>query len=458
MDWTINLMLGVILTSITGSVMFIFWYGLGWLMERLGFLNYVYEMLKAVLFFWYVPVVYLALVYGNDRYIYWGGFVFKGTPTLQLIGKIFCAIWIPSVCVLIIKYVLQVYGERSMYKYSVFCDGWEYDYFEQICEEMNIKVGKVELVQDIHAKVPKIIGAFKPMIVLPVKEYTEYELRVIFIHELTHYKQKDLWLIYLTEFAKCFQICNPLIWKFFKTVQYWGEPACDYDSVKRLDELKPYFDVIAMMAVDEEDRGFLVARLVEKKNDLVDRMNLMKRSYRMKNKSKFKAGLVMASLIILSTCSVSAATLSSGEAYTKAYYATVEDVNEPVGRSMTMSNDESIEYEIPAGEFDAVEDIGEVDVRTRGSMNFGWTIGGLASKKSTDFSTSAGKTISVSATTDPSISFRAGIIEPDGTRRYVDSINGVAAHVFDLDQTGKYSVFIQNMTTGTIDVGGSYYY
>jgi hypothetical protein len=61
------------------------------------------------------------------------------------------------------------------------------------------------------------------------------------------------------------------------------------------------------------------------------------------------------------------------------------------------------------------------------------------------------------AATSKSATFRAGIIEPDGTRRYVESINGAMLYSFPLDQDGKYSVYVQNMGSSEITVTGSYY-
>ena len=461
MDWTISLTYAVITTSVTGTFLFGFWYGIGRLMEYTGFLNVVYEMMKAVLLFWYVPVVYFILAYENTHNIYFGGFIFVGTPAIWLFCRIFSVIWLLGVGFFLIRYTVDVWNTRRAYKYAIFCDGWEYDFFEEICKELNIKAGKVELVQDIHEEIPKIVGVIKPMIVLPVKEYTKAELRVIFIHELTHYKQKDLWVIYLSELAKCFHFCNYFVWKFADKVQYWGEYACDYDSVHRIGELKSYFEVIATMVTDKDDRGMLSAHLVEKKEDLVDRMERMKRSYKMKNKSKLKAGLLVAAMMIMSTCSVSAATITAGRGYVKAYFSTAEQNNEEAIATLALekatTSDEFVEYE-EAGFADGVNvEVGEVN-RTRSVIGFEWTIGRNSAKKSDNFQDSSGNYITVTVEGDSGVSYRAGIIEPDGTLRYVNSNNGYAYHRFDLDQDGTYSVYVQNMTSGTITVKGSYIY
>lgn len=460
MNWTINLMYAVLMTSISGTLLFGFWYGIGRLMESTGFLNVVYELLKVVLVFWYVPVAYAVLVYENNTSIYLGGFLFRGTPAIRLISKIFCFCWLLIVGLFLIRYTVIVWNSRRAYRYAIFCDDREYACFEEVCKELKINPDKVDLVQDKNELVPKIIGVQRPMIILPTKEFTNEELRVIYMHELTHYRQKDLWLIYFSELAKCFHFFNPVVWIFSKKVQYWGEYACDYEVVERMGNLKAYFGVIVKMAIEVDNRGILAAHLVEKKNDLVDRMERMKRSYRMKNKSKFKAGLLVAAMIIMSTCSVSAATVTAGNTYVKAYFATVDQEQEnfaQIAKERSIDESDFVEYEESAFDEGVVVEEGEVDYRNRASYTYGWTIGRYAAKKSNDFSASSGGYISVSATSDASVSFRMGIIEPDGTHRYVNSSSGYAAYKFDLDQTGTYSVYVQNMTGSTIDVSGSYY-
>lgn len=456
MDWTINLMYAVLLTSITGTILFGFWYVVGFLLEKTGFLNVIYHLMKGVLFFWYFPLVFLILFIGNNENIRWGGFLFQQTPMLRLVSMIFCGIWFLGVGHYLFRYLRGLWLSFKRNRYAIYCDGWEYELFEEVCRELHIKPGKVELMLNIHEDIPKIISIVKPRVILPVREYSREELRIFLLHELTHYKQRDLWLVYFSELAKCFHFFNWFVWRFCTKVMLWGEYACDYDAWKPVGDLKTYFNAIAAMAIDVRRRDNFAAFLVEKKSDLVDRMERMKRSYMMKNKSKFKASILVAAMIVLSTCSVSAATVSAGDAYVKTYYATVVDYVEVMGRAIVMSDDVAQEYEIPAGEFEVEESLGEIDYLGRWGSHFGWTIGGLASKKCSDFSASSGGAISVTASSNMGNSFRMGIIQPDGSRRYVNSSNGVAAHVFELDQTGSYSVFIQNMMTDTIEVAGGY--
>lgn len=46
--------------------------------------------------------------------------------------------------------------------------------------------------QSYQAPVPFICGVIRPKIILPEEQYTKKELEIILLHELEHYKQKDI--------------------------------------------------------------------------------------------------------------------------------------------------------------------------------------------------------------------------------------------------------------------------
>ena len=51
----------VLLTTLTGSIMMLLWYGIGMILERLGFINIVFELLKMVALFFYLPIAFIGL-------------------------------------------------------------------------------------------------------------------------------------------------------------------------------------------------------------------------------------------------------------------------------------------------------------------------------------------------------------------------------------------------------------
>ena len=52
-------------------------------------------------------------------------------------------------------------------------------------------------------------------------------------------------------------------------------------------------------------------------------------------------------------------------------------------------------------------------------------------------------------------SVRAGIIQPDGSKRYIIA-NGNDSHIFELTMSGSYRIYIQNETTEMVHVEGVY--
>lgn len=457
MKWTISLMLAWMLTTFSGSVMFVGWFGIGKLLERVGFTNIMYELLKMVVLFWYVPISYLALSYNNSSSQRWGGFLFKDTPFLHRLSGIFCLVWSAGIVLLLGKYIWDNIRLFNRYKNTVPCDGPEFDCFCDICGRLKIADGKVDLVQDFREQVPKIEGIFKTKIILPPREFTEEDLLVIFTHELTHYRQRDLWLKHCTAITKSLHWCNPIFWIFEKQVHKWGEYACDYEAVQKIGMnrgMKFYFGVIAKMAIEQSVVEVLEAQLVERVSDLEDRMLRMKRSYdKMKFNKKYSkrvTAVIVAALTIFSTSTIYAGTVSVGDMYLNTYNESVVEFDEV--------SDSSVEKTASGLEEGFIEEIGESFLKDKsiGIYNFNWTILVKGSKKTEDFTAKAGDAIGVTAKFTPSnAKVRIGIVQPDGTRRYVEG-TGTLGHSFTLTQTGLHSVYVQNLSGGTITAGGSY--
>ena len=57
MIWTIDLTVFVLLTSLTASVFLLFWYWIGGILERIGYQNLRYHVLRFVLILFLVPVL-----------------------------------------------------------------------------------------------------------------------------------------------------------------------------------------------------------------------------------------------------------------------------------------------------------------------------------------------------------------------------------------------------------------
>ena len=104
------------------------------------------------------------------------------------------------------------------------------------CEEkLNIKA-RVELYHNALIASPMMIGFFHPSIVLPVRELEDKELSYIFVHELIHYKQKDMFYKWLIQIVVCIHWFNPLVYLLEKEANKSCELSCDEKVISILDE------------------------------------------------------------------------------------------------------------------------------------------------------------------------------------------------------------------------------
>ena len=104
------------------------------------------------------------------------------------------------------------------------------------CEEkLNIKT-RVELSCNSLIASPMLIGFFRPRIILPVGELEDKELSYIFVHELTHYKQRDMFYKWLIQIIVCVHWFNPFVYLLEKEVNKSCELSCDEKVLSVLDD------------------------------------------------------------------------------------------------------------------------------------------------------------------------------------------------------------------------------
>ena len=104
------------------------------------------------------------------------------------------------------------------------------------CEEkLNIKT-RVELSCNPLIASPMLIGFFRPRIILPVYELEDKELSYIFVHELTHYKQRDMFYKWLIQIVVCVHWFNPFVYLLEKEVNKSCELSCDEKVIAVLDD------------------------------------------------------------------------------------------------------------------------------------------------------------------------------------------------------------------------------
>ena len=83
-------------------------------------------------------------------------------------------------------------------------------------------------------KVPMLAGLLRPALLLPQGSMTGDALGLSLLHELTHYRRRDIWLKTLAMWVNTVHWFNPLMWYMVRLVERDTELACDEDALRRL--------------------------------------------------------------------------------------------------------------------------------------------------------------------------------------------------------------------------------
>ena len=164
------------------------------------------------------------------------------------------------------------------------------------CEEkLNIKT-RVELSYNPLIASPVMIGFFRPGIVLPVGDMEDKELFYIFVHELIHYKQRDMFYKWLIQIVVCAHWFNPFVYLLEKEVNQSCELSCDEKIISVLDDKakREYGDtLISFMRSNNLYKSSLASvTLTEGAEQLKERLNAI-----MNFKKKTRWGIFISLLL-----------------------------------------------------------------------------------------------------------------------------------------------------------------
>lgn len=109
--------------------------------------------------------------------------------------------------------------------------------FGRLVEQSGIKT-PVELSTNPLISSPLLIGFFHPHIVLPTGKLLESEFQFIILHELTHYKRRDIFYKWLMQFTICVHWFNPLVYWMGREAERLCELSCDEAVIQNLDVQK----------------------------------------------------------------------------------------------------------------------------------------------------------------------------------------------------------------------------
>lgn len=450
MNLATDVIIAVFLTTITGGLFTVIWYYIGNILENSGFINIQFLFLKVTLAFWYIPIAYIVICGVNPAIREWRGLLFLATPVITVISWILAGIWAIVSIFMLCRYLYFLGKIRRRMSTASPCDEDVVAAFEEVCEQLGIKKGKVRILQSENFNVPSLVNVWRPTVVIPEGKVNKKYIRVYLAHELTHYRQRDVVMKNLAAIAFCFHFFNPLMRYFFKVVDKCSEFSCDYNINEYAGGMHPYFSAILVMLVGEERlRSSMSSSLVESTNSFIERVNHLNKIMNCKKRPKWVAALLVICMIVLNITTVSAASLLTANAYTAIYNLT--DVERIEGIVSEETDCEEIIDNISDAGYEVREEKFETE-NARSMKSLNWSVGGKTLVHSSYFYAKSGGTIQILGGTDPSSkNVYIGIIEPDGTKRSI-YWGGAFNHTFTLDTSGLYRIYVRNANSVTIDV------
>lgn len=203
---------------------------------------------------------------------------------------VFSNLWIVWLLVALIMLVRKITIYQSFVKYvragsRHIEDIEQLEALGQIAEKEKVRTA-IELSVNNLISSPMLIGFFKPCIVLPTTEITGSDFSKIMLHEITHYKRRDMFYKWLIQFTICLHWFNPFVYMMSRSISRDCELACDEAVMRTLDavERRSYGNALlnAVSAGGYRDESASVA-LGESKELLKERLDAIMQ-YRKKSK------------------------------------------------------------------------------------------------------------------------------------------------------------------------------
>lgn len=446
----IRIFSAIILSVCTGSIIFLYWKILcKCFMNQWN--HVIFELgVKLALLCYYVPIVYIVLASSYED-----GFLF-GIPKISYykVINILLILWMIGIIVSTSVLCKSMWKLAKVKKQCFECKTWIKQILEECKKEMEIKKD-ISLVWGYQVNVPMISGLFQPCIFLPVKEFSKDELKICLYHELNHYKRHDILWNYLSSGIICIHWYFPLVRKVWREIDQWSEISCDIKSIQYVGSIKKYFYVI--LAMSEKMNGFktyTVACLFENISLLEKRIKCVSTYIKRKQSKGTFMFLLFVVFLIASGTSVYAMADKYHDIYVKWVKEKTVEIEE--------TNDENSDYkkmdEIK-GELKNTLTEKTVKVNLKGDSlaPINHTIDKKGRIRYKNLYVKKGQQIDVCTARDANgHKIRIGISHNGKNFRYVeDKGEDEVGHIFNIEEGGKYDVYIENLSDKKLKIVGA---
>lgn len=334
-------------------------------------------------------------------------------------------------------------------------DGPWLEILKEAKEELGVN-REVGLYRFDAASSPCNVGFFRPIIIINCSCLDTQGIRSVIYHELVHIQKNDNFKMFLVRELMYFHWFNPIAHLLRYLYEIWMEHTVDEEVLteyRHIIKKKEYFYTMQFLLdlykerMKKRQKKFVY--LINGAKILGWRVDWMKKFKTKSTKKKIVAGLVgLAFLGIGTVSSVRASGALAG------LYGDIVRENVVAEEASVPAAD----FGECSEEFYTTEPLnGNVVLMdgtdARASYSYDWSIPSNTTYRTVQgYYKSVGGNMEITVNIKPSNhTTNVGIIQPDGTRRYVAG-SGVFGHTFAIKQTGTHYIYVENPSSGTIDV------
>lgn len=325
---------------------------------------------------------------------------------------------------------------------------------------------RVDLYRSNRITMPKTVGILRCSVLLPMKDYSREQLSVAFHHELMHCRTSDNFYKLCSRCVGIFYHLGSIRAELKELLDEWSEYDCDIRATTAIgDEMcaARYFEVI-LDSMDEtskrQDVNHIFSELCENQYRLGRRIDFMKKYGTIKKYARVTMAMITAAFVLANVTTVYAAENKAAEMHSD-LYQNVEVTAGELGKvadleEFYLSAEDDMTYDVL--EYANPEEMMMPLLDEEEMISFNWSVSPGVRKATTTFHVDAGQKISISASAVPASSvYWIGIMDEGNDVRYVQG-SGSLAHEFEITESGRYRVLVQNRSKITITAAGNYYF
>jgi beta-lactamase regulating signal transducer with metallopeptidase domain len=241
-------------------------------------------------------------------------------------------LWLMGVLILTLRLLggLALVERMKNYKVTTVSNLWQKK-VEDLASKLQIST-KIRLLESGLAKVPMVIGHFKPVILLPIgmlSGLTPAQVEAILAHELAHISRNDYLINILQSFAEVIFFYHPAIWWISGQIRTEREHCCDDIALSLQQDGVALAKALTEIEIQIQNGGILSPQFAMafsgKKEKLYHRIKRLFMPIAMGSQENFKEGFFSA-LVLMAGLAIMSFTFKNSEQKTETTITNVQNV------------------------------------------------------------------------------------------------------------------------------------